>query len=176
MTSDNTEGQSSQPQDTVGAGTVAREDAGPRVDRARELAEAVAAGDAGRLTREVESLTEALGSRTIIANAVGLLMVSGGITRDDAFDQLRRASQRTNRKLRDIATELVERHELRVLRVGPVGGDGDGVLELLDQAADIVGATQRTPRHVAGHQHHPRARVKPSPDDPAGVDHGAPLE
>ena len=53
------------------------------------------------------TLREALETRTVIGQAQGMLMATEGITADEAFDILRRASQRTNRKLRDIATELV---------------------------------------------------------------------
>lgn len=66
------------------------------------------------LLGEIESLQEALRTRTVIANAVGLLMAWGRTDRDEAFDQLRRASQRINRKLRDVAAGVVEQHERRV--------------------------------------------------------------
>ncbi len=112
------------PQEIIARGIVVREEARLTRDRARELVDAVAADDNGRLLREVESLTEALGTRTIIANAVGLLMASGGVTRDEGFDQLRRASQRTNRKLREIAVEMVDRHETRVERNRHRGAGG----------------------------------------------------
>ncbi|MGH9225969.1 MAG: ANTAR domain-containing protein [Acidimicrobiales bacterium] len=41
-------------------------------------------------------------------SAKGILMQSESCTRDQAFDMLRRASQRENRKLRDLAEEIVE--------------------------------------------------------------------
>lgn len=59
-----------------------------------------------------EQLTEALASRVVIEQAKGLLMATG-ITSDAAFDLLRNASQRQNRKLHDIAAEIVERAEKR---------------------------------------------------------------
>jgi AmiR/NasT family two-component response regulator len=37
-------------------------------------------------------------------------MARGGVTSEAAFDMLRRASQRSNRKLRDIAQELIDRY------------------------------------------------------------------
>ena len=59
------------------------------------------------LARTNEELLEAVASRTIIGQAQGVLMARETITADDAFDILRRASQRTNRKLRDIAAEII---------------------------------------------------------------------
>lgn len=59
-----------------------------------------------------EQLTQALESRLVIERAKGLLM-SGGITSDQAFDLLRKASQRENRKLRDIAADVIDAAERR---------------------------------------------------------------
>jgi hypothetical protein len=53
------------------------------------------------------TLRRALETRTGIGQAQGVLMARQGITADEAFDILRRASQRTNRKLRDVATDIV---------------------------------------------------------------------
>ena len=47
-----------------------------------------------------ENLREAIATREIIGEAKGILMARQGCTSDEAFDILRRASQRTNRKLR----------------------------------------------------------------------------
>jgi AmiR/NasT family two-component response regulator len=52
-------------------------------------------------------------SREIIGEAKGIIMERQSCTRDEAFDILRRASQRENRKLRDLAEELVVRVETR---------------------------------------------------------------
>ncbi len=60
-----------------------------------------------------EQLRQAVATREIIGSAKGILMQSQSCTRDEAFDILRRASQRENRKLRDIAEELVLRVEGR---------------------------------------------------------------
>jgi GAF domain-containing protein len=54
-----------------------------------------------------EQLWEALASRELIGEAKGILMQQQSCTRDEAFDILRRASQRENRKLRDLAESLV---------------------------------------------------------------------
>jgi GAF domain-containing protein len=56
-----------------------------------------------------EQLQEAMQSRAVIEQAKGILMAQSHINADEAFEVLVRASQRENRKLRDIATELVER-------------------------------------------------------------------
>ncbi|HEX8770457.1 MAG TPA: GAF and ANTAR domain-containing protein [Acidimicrobiales bacterium] len=51
---------------------------------------------------------EALTTRDVIGQAKGILMARQACDADEAFDMLRRASQRANRKLRDIAQELVD--------------------------------------------------------------------
>jgi hypothetical protein len=56
-------------------------------------------------------LHEALSSRDVIGQAKGILMERLRITPDDAFDALRRASQRLNLKLREIAQNLAETGE-----------------------------------------------------------------
>jgi GAF domain-containing protein len=56
-----------------------------------------------------ENLSQAMRSRATIDHAVGIIMAQGGRRPDEAFQLLVRASQRENRKLREIATEIVER-------------------------------------------------------------------
>ncbi|HUQ62598.1 MAG TPA: ANTAR domain-containing protein [Acidimicrobiales bacterium] len=53
-------------------------------------------------------LEEALTTRDVIGQAKGILMVRQSCSADEAIDVLRRASQRANRKLRDIAQDLVD--------------------------------------------------------------------
>lgn len=60
-----------------------------------------------------EQMREAVASREIIGEAKGIIMERQGCNRDEAFDVLRRASQRENRKLRDLAEQLVARVEAR---------------------------------------------------------------
>lgn len=55
-----------------------------------------------------EGLIEAVRSRTVIGQAQGILMNRFSIDADRAFAVLRRFSQDSNRRLRDIAEELVE--------------------------------------------------------------------
>jgi AmiR/NasT family two-component response regulator len=50
-------------------------------------------------------------ARPVIDQAKELLMADEpGLDADGAFELLRRASQRENRKLRDIAQQIVDRH------------------------------------------------------------------
>jgi transcriptional regulator with GAF, ATPase, and Fis domain len=53
-----------------------------------------------------EQMDQALASRDVIGQAKGILMAKEGITADEAFDVLRRASQRLNMKLRLLAEEI----------------------------------------------------------------------
>ncbi len=54
----------------------------------------------------ITQLEKALESRDIIGQAKGLLMAQG-ISADEAFDILRRVSQRTNQRLRNVAADVV---------------------------------------------------------------------
>ena len=60
-----------------------------------------------------ENLNQAMASRATIEHAVGIIMAGGGKSPEDAFEVLSRASQRENRKLREIAAEIVERARSR---------------------------------------------------------------
>jgi GAF domain-containing protein len=62
-----------------------------------------------RAFEQTRSLTAAMESRAVIEQAKGILMSAQRCTPDEAFDLLRRASQRENRKLRELATEIVQR-------------------------------------------------------------------
>lgn len=69
--------------------------------------------------RAVDSLKTALASRDVISTAKGMLMARGGITDDEAFTLLRRASQRTNTKLREVAERIVHGEEPPPATPGP---------------------------------------------------------
>jgi transcriptional regulator with GAF, ATPase, and Fis domain len=58
-----------------------------------------------------EQMDEALQSRDLIGQAKGILMAREGVTADEAFDMLRRASQRLNVKLREVAGRMVQSTE-----------------------------------------------------------------
>jgi ANTAR domain-containing protein len=70
---------------------------------------------AGRSRREMlhESalarLMARLESLPVIEQAKGILMAQNGCGPDEAFDMLRRASQRTNTPVRELAAEIVRR-------------------------------------------------------------------
>jgi hypothetical protein len=68
---------------------------------------------AGNLVAELQALVAqletALSTRAPIEQAKGILMGAERCSADQAFDMLRRASQRENRKLRDVAQDLVDR-------------------------------------------------------------------
>lgn len=68
------------------------------VDLGTELTEARAT---------IENLHAALNSCRRIGIAIGILMATRKLTEDDAFDLLRAASQNQNRKLREIADDVV---------------------------------------------------------------------
>jgi len=57
--------------------------------------------------RERDTLQEALESRDVIGQAKGILMARHHINGDEAFGILRDASQVLNRKLRDVAEEVI---------------------------------------------------------------------
>jgi ANTAR domain/GAF domain len=76
--------------------------------------------------REREALQEmsrnfhqALSSRDVIGQAKGILMERLRITPDEAFDALRRSSQRLNVKLREVAATLAETGETQDPTMGP---------------------------------------------------------
>ena len=83
-------------------------------DRAR--AETLAAHAAGAVSlaarlaeheEQTRNLRAALSSRSEIDQATGILMCRHHITAPAAFDLMRRSSQNTNTKLRDVATQLI---------------------------------------------------------------------
>ncbi len=75
---------------------------------------AAPAGLAVSAARKIENLTVALESRDLIGQAKGILMERYKINGQEAFDLLVVASQRSNRKLREIADELASTGELHI--------------------------------------------------------------
>jgi hypothetical protein len=69
-----------------------------------------------------ENLQKALQSNRDIGIAIGVLMASHKVTREQAFDLLRIASQHTNRRLRDIALDVADTGTLEVAPPGPGQG------------------------------------------------------
>jgi GAF domain-containing protein len=79
------------------------------------LANAQVYWDARQLS---ENLSQAIETRETISQAVGILIAAGGRTPDEAFQVLVDASQRENRKVRDIAQEIVTRTVKRQIETG----------------------------------------------------------
>ena len=63
------------------------------------------------LREEAESLSEALAARKSIERAKGLLMAKEGMTEQEAFERLRRASQLAGRPLKVVADALIATFE-----------------------------------------------------------------
>ena len=63
------------------------------------------------LREEAESLSEALAARKSIERAKGLLMAKEGLTEQEAFERLRRASQLTGRPLKIVSDALIATFE-----------------------------------------------------------------
>ena len=74
----------------------------PAIETARARHEELLA-----LREEAESLSEALVARKAIERAKGLLMEKEGLTEDEAFARLRKASQLSGRPLKVVAEALV---------------------------------------------------------------------
>src|SRR4051795_4202445 len=59
------------------------------------------------LREEAESLSEALAPRKVVERAKGLLMEREGLSEQDAFSRLRKASQSSGRSLRVVAEAVI---------------------------------------------------------------------
>jgi GAF domain-containing protein len=78
-------------------------------DVAEAVAVAVANADAhAQLFDQARNMRIAMESRAVIEQAKGVLMAQRHVNAEQAFEILREASQRYNRKLRDIAAGIVE--------------------------------------------------------------------
>lgn len=71
-----------------------------------------------RRLRRDEATERAIDSRTLIGQAEGVIMAKYHVTADQAFAALTRCSRAANRKLRDIASEVVETQALPVIIPG----------------------------------------------------------
>jgi GAF domain-containing protein len=81
---------------------------------AEVVAVAVANADAhAQLEEQTRNMRLAMESRAVIEQAKGVLMAQQHVDAFQAFEMLRGASQRYNRKLRDIATGIVEGTQAR---------------------------------------------------------------
>jgi GAF domain-containing protein len=78
------------------------------LEAAETIAVVVSNADAhAQLGEQARNMRLAMDSRAVIEQAKGVLMAQRHIDADEAFDVLREASQRYNRKLRDIAHGIV---------------------------------------------------------------------
>ena len=103
------------------------------------------------LRREVAQLREGMASRAVIERAKGLLMRGHGVTEAESFALLTELSQRTHRKLRDVAADLLDGSadvQVGAPRPGgvPAGRPRDGTaggaaVRALAVAADGAGPT-----------------------------------
>ena len=101
--------------DTLGALNLYSRERDAFDDEAEAIGTILAAHAALALAREREQITgleQAVASNRSIGMAIGILMAIRRIGQDEAFDLLRRVSQRTNRKLREIADEVVHTGQL----------------------------------------------------------------
>ena len=84
------------------------------VEVAEAVAVAVVNADAhAHALDQAHNMRLAMESRAVIEQAKGVLMAQRGVNAQQAFDMLRDASQRYNRKLRDIAAGIVESTQQR---------------------------------------------------------------
>lgn len=78
-----------------------------------------AVGELELLRERTAQLQQALTSRIAVDTAVGVLMERYDLTREDAFDLLRRASRHHRRRIHDLAAEVsasrLERPEIAAL-------------------------------------------------------------
>jgi GAF domain-containing protein len=90
-------------------------DAGLNV--AETIAVAVVNAEAhAQLGEQARNMRIAMESRAVIEQAKGVLMAQRKVTAEQAFDLMRDASQRYNRKLRDIARGIVDSTQERTTR------------------------------------------------------------
>jgi response regulator NasT len=73
---------------------------------------------------EYHNLEGAFGRRAVIDQAKGILMASHGIDAEQAFAMLREHSQRSGRKVGDVAAAIIASHQL-LLKPEPKGAKAD---------------------------------------------------
>jgi GAF domain-containing protein len=94
---------------TVPAAFASPESLRAGLEVAEVVAVAVANADAHhQLGEQARNMRVAMESRAVIEQAKGVLMAQRGVDDQQAFDMLRDASQRYNRKLREIAAGIVD--------------------------------------------------------------------
>ncbi|MFE0178495.1 ANTAR domain-containing protein [Streptomyces sp. NPDC059002] len=76
---------------------------GPGPEEAASASERV-----GELADEVAQLKQAVWSHATVDQAIGIVLVLGRMTPEEAWDVLREVSMRTNIKLRDVSRQIVD--------------------------------------------------------------------
>ena len=61
------------------------------------------------LEQEIDGLKAALGTRSVIGKAMGIIIEREGVNETEAFEILKAMSQHSNVKLRDVAARLTEK-------------------------------------------------------------------
>lgn len=100
---------------------------------------------------EAAQLRQALDSRNLIGMAKGILMASSGVSDDEAYAMLVRASQRENVKVREISSRIVARHHAQ----------GRGVTKLVP--GRVPPPTRRPPPSPTAPRPSPTSSSKASP-------------
>ena len=94
-----------------------------------------------------------LASMPVIEQAKGVIMAQFGWTEEQAFDALRKASQASNIRVRDLAAMIVARTVRPAQPRSDVDGGEAAVLSLpgIQPAADPAATVQALPVYRAGH-------------------------
>jgi AmiR/NasT family two-component response regulator len=87
---------------------------GERVINASDQDDSDAEMTVEQLRTLVAQLRDGMAGRDTIGMAKGLLMAAQKITDEAAFEAIRHASQRQNRRVRDVAADLVAEHNRRL--------------------------------------------------------------
>ncbi|MGX7678090.1 ANTAR domain-containing protein [Jatrophihabitans sp. DSM 45814] len=110
----------------------------------------------------IDNLDRALTSNREIGIAVGILMAAHRFTAEQAFDLLRRVSQHTHRKVREVALDVAEAGSLElpsgVPLISSTRSNSTGSTYSQRQKADLVGGPARSRSYV-------RCRPTPGPSD-----------
>lgn len=97
---------------SAGAGAVIPLDATADELRSAVLVVLARGRDLDRVRTEASALRDQLETRKVVERAKGILMKRLGLSEEDAFKRLQRASQDENRKMREIAEAVVRTEKL----------------------------------------------------------------
>jgi predicted transcriptional regulator len=104
-----------------------------RVDENRDMISELQAE--GLVSQEhAEQLGEALVSSRVIGAAMGIIMAKLDVDQVKAFAVLKRVSQDSNRKLREVASEVVETRSLAPMHPSPLPGPDAATAELTPES------------------------------------------